>query len=184
MKATRCSVAVQAADGSWAYSEAATQRWIDNFHTGYNLCALRSIARYGNTAEFDTHIRAGFQFYRNNFFADCGAPKYFHNQKYPIDVHCVAQSIITLLALRDLDHSSVALAESVFRWAMAHMWDERGYFYYQVLPLGTNRLPYMRWSQAWMLLGLTELLEYRRKMVLSKENSTEALSSVRSGPAA
>ena len=37
---------------------------------------------------------------------------------------------------------------------MAHMWDERGFFYYRVLRGLTIRTPYMRWSQAWMLLAL------------------------------
>jgi hypothetical protein len=41
----------------------------------------------------------------------------------------------------------------------AHMWDEQGYFYYQVLPYYKNKIPYMRWSQAWMLLAVSTLLE-------------------------
>jgi hypothetical protein len=43
---------------------------------------------------------------------------------------------------------------------MANMWDERGYFYYRVLRFLTIRISYMRWSQAWMLLALTTLLEH------------------------
>jgi hypothetical protein len=69
----------------------------------------------------------------------------------------VAQSIITLLAFRDLDPDNVRLACSVFRWAMSHMWDDQGFFYYRVLRFGTIRTSYMRWSQAWMLRALSEL---------------------------
>ncbi len=159
LKVTRYSADKQDEDGSWVYGEHPTQHWIDNFHTGYNLLALRSICRDAETSEFEGHIRRGFEFYRNNFFREDGAPKYFHNRTYPIDIHSVAQSIITLTELRDLDEKSVPLAFSVFRWAMAHMWDERGYFYYRVLPFGTVKISYMRWSQAWMLLALTTLLE-------------------------
>jgi hypothetical protein len=74
----------------------------------------------------------------------------------------VAQSIITLLAFRDLDPDSVSLAQSVFQWALNHMWDDRGFFYYRVLRFGTIRASYMRWSQAWMLLALATLLESAR----------------------
>src|SRR5205814_2080979 len=81
------------------------------------------------------------------------APRYFHNRTYPIDIHCVAQSIITLLTFRDLDPRNAELADSVFRWAMNHMWDDRGFFYYRVLRCCTIRTSYMRWSQAWMLLA-------------------------------
>jgi hypothetical protein len=159
LKVARYSVSRQHDDGSWDYGEASTQRWADNFHTGYNLCALRCIARDAGTTEFDVRIKKGFEFYRSRFFRDDGAPNYFHDKTYPIDIHCVAQSIITLLAFRDLDESSIHLARSVFIWAMMNMWDDQGYFYYQVYPAYTNRISYMRWSQAWMLLALSTFLE-------------------------
>lgn len=154
----RYSVSKQNGDGSWDYGESSTQCWVDNFHTGYNLCALRSISQYAETSEFDSHIRRGFEFYLDHFFRDDGAPKYFHNRTFPIDIHNVAQSIITLLTFKDLDENNVSLAFKVLRWALTHMWDERGYFYYQALPVGTNRISYMRWSQAWMLVALSSLL--------------------------
>lgn len=159
LKVARYSAAKQYDDGSWDYGEAPTQRWIDNFHTGYNLCALQSISRYAETTEFELCIRRGFEFYRAHFFREDGAARYFHNRTYPVDIHCVAQSIITLLALRDLDPGNVQLAYSVFRWALNHMWDDRGFFYYRVLRFCTIRTSYMRWSQAWMLLAVSTLLE-------------------------
>jgi len=73
----------------------------------------------------------------------------------------VAQSIITLILLRDLDPGSVSLARSVLQWAMENMWDDRGFFYYRVLRSCTIRTSYMRWSQAWMLLALSTLLSYQ-----------------------
>lgn len=158
----RYSVARQKQSGAWDYGEHATQGWADNFHTGYNLCALRSIARNIGTGEFDTAIQRGFEFYRANFFKENGAPKYFHDRTYPIDAHCVAQSIITLLELRDLAADSIDMAEKVYSWAMENLWDAEGYFYYQVQPVYKNRISYMRWTQAWMLLALTKLLEYSR----------------------
>ena len=161
LRVARYSANQQDENGSWAYSELPTQKWVDNFHTGYNLCALSSISKYLGTSEFESHITRGFRFYRNHFFRDDGAPKYFHNNVYPIDVHCVAQSIITLADLEDLDPGNVKLAHSVFRWAMTCLWDERGYFYYRKLRVGTIKISYMRWSQAWMLLALATLLEHK-----------------------
>jgi len=158
LRVTRCSVAAQREDGSWPYGESPSQQWVDNFHTGYNLCALRSIADDVDTVEFDACIRHGFDFYRAHFFREDGAAKYFHNRTYPIDIHCVAQSIITLLGCRDLDAGNVRLARSVFRWAMDHLWDDRGFFYYRALRFCTIRTSYMRWSQAWMLLAMATLL--------------------------
>ena len=158
LQVARQAVGKQHADGSWLYGEHPSQRWIDNFHTGYNLEALHSIAQSLATEEFDGNIRRGFEFYRNHFFREDAAPKYFHDRAYPIDVHCVAQSILTLLEFRDLDAGNLELADSVFNWAMKHMWDERGFFYYRVLRFCTIRTSYMRWSQAWMLLALSSLM--------------------------
>jgi len=158
LRVTRYSVSKQRADGSWDYGEAPSQHWIDNFHTGYNLCALQAICHYAETTEFESCIRRGFEFYRAHFFREDGAVRYFQDRTYPIDIHCVAQSIITLLALKDVDPDNIALARSVFRWAMKHMWDDRGFFYYRMLRTCTIRTSYMRWSQAWMLLAMTNLL--------------------------
>ena len=159
LRAARQAVARQEADGSWFYGEASSQRWIDNFHTGYNLSALRRIGLALGTAEFEESVRRGYEFYRTHFFREDAAPKYFHDRVYPIDIHCVAQSILTLLEFHDLDAGSNEQAQRVLGWAMKHMWDERGFFYYRVLRLGTIRTSYMRWSQAWMLLALATALQ-------------------------
>jgi hypothetical protein len=158
LRAARHAVAQQRIDGSWYYGQEPSQHWIDNFHTGFNLCALKSIAQSLGTDEFDSGLRRGLNFYVRHFFRVDGAPRYFHDRTYPIDIHSVAQSIITLLSLRHIDPGNAPLARSVWRWAVDHMWDERGFFYYRVLRSGKIRIPYMRWSEAWMLLATAILL--------------------------
>ena len=155
----RYSAAKQRDDGSWPYGESPKQQWVDNFHTGYNLGALRAIGKYADTSEFESHVRRGFEFYRARFFREDGAARYFHDRTYPIDSHCVAQSIITLLEFKDLDAYSVTQANRVFDWAMSNMWDDRGFFSYRVLPFCRIKTSYMRWVQAWMLLALSTLVE-------------------------
>jgi hypothetical protein len=44
-----------------------------------------------------------------------------------------------------------------------HMWDERGYFYYQKHRYWTNRIPYLRWGQAWMLLALATMMDHAQR---------------------
>lgn len=159
LKAARYSAGKQRSDGSWGYGELPTQQWVDNFHTGYNLCALAAIARWADTFEFEGNIRLGLDFYLKNFFREDGAPKYFHNSTYPIDIHSVAQSIITLLELKRVNQGNLRQAQAVFDWVISNMWDERGYFYFQVHRYYKNKISYMRWSQAWMLLALSHLHE-------------------------
>jgi hypothetical protein len=161
LKAARFSAGKQHSDGSWDYGECdqPSQRWIDNFHTGFNLCALRAIGLNADSSEFEPSIRRGFDFFCAHFFAKDGAPKYYHDRLYPIDIHSAAQSIITLVTLTDLDSNNIMLANDVLAWTMSNMWNTRGSFYFQKHRWWTNRIPYMRWSQAWMLFALTKLVE-------------------------
>ena len=159
LKVTRYAASKQNDDGSWYYGESTESKWIDNFHTGYNLLALKDISRYAETDEFKEPIKKGFGFYLANFFEKDGAPRYYHNKTCPIDIHCVAQSIITLEAFKDMDETNHQKAKTTLNWAMNNMWNKSGYFYYQIHRLYTNRISYMRWSQAWMLLALSSLIE-------------------------
>lgn len=170
LRVARYSAAKQHADGSWYYGELRSQRWIDNFHTGYNLCALRSISLSLDMIEFDSQIRKGFDFYRARFFRRDGAARYFHDRTYPIDIHSVAQSIITLFTFRDLEPDNISQAHLVLQWALNHMWDDRGFFYYRVLRLATIRTSYMRWSQAWMFLALATLVCGSAPVVRQRES--------------
>jgi len=157
--AARFSVMRQAEDGSWPYGESPAQQWIDNFHTGYNLTALKRIAAVAFDGEFNDSLRKGFEFYITHFFEPDGTPKYYHDETYPIDIHAVAQSIITLVEFADFRHGNLTVAQKVFEWAWNNMRDRNGYFYFQKRRLFTNKNSYMRWAQAWMLVALVTLAE-------------------------
>ncbi|MDA8098001.1 MAG: glycosyltransferase family 2 protein [Nitrospiraceae bacterium] len=171
LAAARYSLSWQRRDGSWFYGEGPNQHWVDNFHTGFNLCALADIGRYAETAEFDESLRRGYAFYREHFFRNNGAPRYFHDRDFPFDVHSAAQSIITMSKLQDPDEECGQRAEDVLHWSLDHLRDKKGFFYYQEHPLYRNRISYMRWSQAWMLLALATLLE--KHADVRKENDSE-----------
>ncbi len=158
LRVARYAVARQNEDGSWFYGETPQSRWIDNFHTGYNLMALKDISRYADTNEFEPALTRGLEYYKNHFFRPDGAPKYFHNKLYPIDTHCLAQSIITMEAFKDRENTYNEVALSALDWAIKNMWNKKGYFYYQANRFYKNRISYMRWSQAWMLLALSILI--------------------------
>jgi len=159
LDAARYSVGKQHKEGSWSYGELPSERWIDNFHSGFNLVAFRQINQYSGTKEFDGAIRRGLEFYRKHFFRKDGAPRYFHDATYPIDIHSVAQSIITLIEFRDFADGNMPLVYSVLNWGLRNMWDARGFFYFQKLQYYKVRIPFMRWSQAWMLMALSTFLE-------------------------
>lgn len=158
MAAARYSIEKQRGDGAWPYGESPTQQWIDGFHTGYNLCALKVIHRMCPEPWIADSMRKGFAFYRANFFENDCIPKYFHNSTYPIDVHSIAQSIITLLEFPEMDPGGRDLAGRIAAWALANFRSPDGSFHYQHGKIYSNKISYMRWSQAWMLQALSSIL--------------------------
>jgi hypothetical protein len=162
-RAVRYTLSRQRPDGSWPYGEGKTQRWIDNFHTGYNLVALLKFSQMNRIKELPDFISKGFRFYILNFFTPDGSPKYFHDRVWPIDIHSVAQSIVTLCEFSDFHRDALPLAEKVFQCALLTMRSEKGYFYYQKMRFLKNKISYMRWSQAWMLYALAFLADRQRR---------------------
>jgi hypothetical protein len=159
LAATRFTVRRQRPDGSWPYGLDARDQWVDNFHTGFVLVALREIGRSLNTDEFSVAALLGYQFWKEQLLDEAYIPKYYPHQKYPIDIHCVAQTIITLLEYSDVDPGAGDAAARLCRWAIDEMQDPRGFFHYQVHRYYRVRIPYMRWGQAWMHLALTKFTE-------------------------
>jgi len=150
-------VASQRPDGSWLYGNESRQRWIDHFHTGYNLCALLDYMEQCDDRSFEASLVKGYEFYIQHLFDATGAPKYFHNSLYPIDIHSCSQAILTLLAFADRDPSGQERAIRTALWTIRNMQAPEGFFYFQRHRCWTNRTAFMRWGQAWMLHALARL---------------------------
>ena len=145
----------QQENGAWSYGRYDFHQWIDNFHTGYNLECISDYLKYSKTDEFEENLQKGFKYYIETFFTEEGIPKYYNNSIYPIDIHAPSQLIITLHKLNKYEEYK-GMAEKVLVWTIDHLQSpEGGYFYYQINRFFTSKIPYMRWSQAWMFLALT-----------------------------
>lgn len=157
LAAGRFTARRQRADGSWAYGVATRDGWVDNFHTGYVLVALNRIGACLNTNEFDCAVQAGYEFWKTRMFESGVIPKYYPDCTYPVDIHSVAQAILTFVELSGSDPEAGERAERVALWALRNMRNPKGFFHYQLRRPFRIRIPYMRWSQAWMqqaLMGL------------------------------
>lgn len=144
-------------DGAWVYGMLPVQSWVDSFHTGYNLDALIAYQEITGDMSFNRNIENGFDYYIRNFFEPDGTPKYYDIQKYPIDIHCPGQLLVTLSRLHKIDEYR-ELAEKVLGWTVRNMQDKRGYFYYQLKPGISSKISYMRWSNAFMFNALSHYL--------------------------
>ena len=147
----------QLESGGWYYGRLRRQRWIDGFHTSYNVCALLDYERFTGDRTFKDAMLLGHRYYKATFFTDDGAPKYFHDRTFPIDIHACAQAILHFIAFSSIDPHALELASKTFHWTVRNMAAPNGAFYYQRHRLWTNRALYMRWGQAWMLRALAKL---------------------------
>ena len=149
-------------DGSWYYSTLPFHQWIDNFHTGFNLECIIDYTRFTGDHSFDKHIEKGMKYYLNTFFDQEGRSAYYHNSLYPIDIHAPSQLFVTL-SKAGIFNQNKELADRVLTWTVKNMQSPKGYFYYQKRKFLTNKISYMRWSQAWIFYGLTHYLVNAKK---------------------
>lgn len=148
----------QKPDGSWSYGTLSFHQWIDNFHTGYNLECLKAYSKYCSDDSIYSVIEKGFEYYVHTFFSKQGQPKYYHNKMYPIDTQNTAQLVLTLSKLDKFDEYQ-KLADRVLIWTIQNMQDNQGFFFYQNHKYYTIKIPYMRWTQAWMFYAMSEYLK-------------------------
>ncbi|WP_421918794.1 hypothetical protein [Marinifilum sp.] len=169
-RSVQFSVNHQNEDGSWAYGTLPYHQWVDNFHTGFNLEAMADYQKYTGDDTFNDAIQKGLEYYLNNFFTDEGIPKYYNNTVYPIDIHCPAQLPITLGKLGAFQQNQ-EVVERVLCWTISNLQSSEGFFYFRSGKKIKNKIPYIRWAQAWMFLALStyksETIRLRKKIKAS-----------------
>lgn len=157
-EAVRYSCHHQLPDGAWWYGEEPKFRWIDNFHTGYNLDSIKRYVEATGDDWCQKQLQRGCHYFVETFFEPSGCPRYYHNKTYPVDIQCAAQAIDTLCLFSDEYPESLDLAEKVASWTIVNLLDESGYFYYRKYPFVMSRTPYFHWGQATMFKALAHLL--------------------------
>jgi len=152
------SMRYQRDNGSWYYAETDFQKWIDSFHTGFNLQSILYFLEDGFAKEYKDAFNKGVNFYKLKFFLDDGTPKYYHDRLYPIDIHSAAEAIIFFSRLGS---QYKGLRKKITKWMIDNMQDRDGFFYFQKNRWYTNKIPYIRWSQAWAFYALTDYLMHK-----------------------
>jgi len=151
--ALQYSMKYQHKDGSWFYAETPVQSWIDSFHTGFNLEALKRFIELDLTPEYAENYRRGVDFYANNFFLADGTCKYYHDRLYLVDIHAPAEAL-TFFSAEGSQYKE--LVDKISSWTLENMYNKRtGLFYFRKSKYFTIRTPYLRWSEAWAFRAMT-----------------------------
>lgn len=161
-------LAHQHEDGSWAYSfdvNTGKERQQIDFHQGFVLCSIGNIKDLLsiNDIKWDESIRRGLKYYRDIQFTDEGVSLWRIPKHYPVEIHNQAQGIITFSKFLSYDKEYESFAHQIAEWTIRNMSSNEGYFYYRKFKRYTIKIPYMRWSQAWMFLALSIIISKPNK---------------------
>jgi len=147
----------QRPDGSWPYGEGPRLGWVDGFHTGFVLQGLaRWHARAGDDAAAEA-LRRGLGYYVERLIDPDGAARASDRRRYPIDAHAAGTALAAFAELRAYDDRCLPTARRVLAWTLEHLRRPDGRFAYRRGRVIRNSVPYVRWSDAHVLLGLAEL---------------------------
>lgn len=160
-QAVRYTMDHQRADGSWYYGEGLRWRWVDGYHTGFVLDALYWYMQSTGDDQYENHLRRGMDYYRQHLFSGV-KPKHYSAHTFPIDIQAVAQAIQTFALIPETYHGDLAWSEQVARWAIEHMQDPSGYFYFRKHRFMTDKTPFLHWGQSTMLAALALLLQRKQ----------------------
>jgi len=160
-KMTDFTIAYQKESGLWNYNidiETGKERTKIDFHQGYVLDSIYYVIKYcGENKVYQNALKTGASYYFKNQFKETGQSIFRVPAEYPVEIHNQAQGIITLTRLSYLSEEYAPFAAKIAKWTAENMQSKKGFFFYKKYPMYTIKTPFMRWSQAWMLLALTEL---------------------------
>jgi hypothetical protein len=163
IKVAQQSVSEQGTDGSWVYGSRHHHQFIDGFHTGYNLEALQIIKESLDTLEFDGAITKGLKYYKAELFESDGTAKYYNTNVYPLDMHCVSQAVFTFLKVGKTDED-FSFAKKVIQRSIDTLYiKSKGQFVYQKTKNTSNKINYIRWTQAWVYYSFAYFNQYECK---------------------
>ncbi len=154
----------QKENGCWNYSvnpQTGKEREQIDFHQGYileSLWRIKNLMGWRN-ASVEKAIKMGLEFYRREQFFENGQSKWRIPKIWPVDIHNQAQGIITFSTLSEYDDKYPSFSKKTAKWTIDYMQDRKGFFYFRKGRVFTNKISYMRWSNAWMFFSLTKLLK-------------------------
>lgn len=163
LKAIDFAIHYQKDDGRWNYNvnlDTGKEQLQVDFHQGYVLDSIYETAKYCGAKDnmYQESFAKGLSFYFEEQVLENGQTPWRLPRKWPVEIHNQAQMIIMLSKYGLNTPELKAKLERVIDYTISNMQDKEGFFYYQKHSFYTIKIPYMRWSQAWMFLALSTYL--------------------------
>lgn len=158
----------QNTDGSIYYwnkkqaKELGIQLRTDHYHSGFEMRMLYNSWKNTEKKEIKDALDNYYSFYQKTFFDKEYAPIDFPDGR-TTDIHSCAEALILNSAFYNLFNYPKEILSKTIPWILENMQTSEGWFRYTLTRKKKRNkiinMPYLRWSQAWMLLGLSKALE-------------------------
>ncbi|MHA1365134.1 MAG: hypothetical protein ACTSP5_01820 [Candidatus Heimdallarchaeota archaeon] len=168
LKAINFTLKEQNEDGSIYYwnekqaEELGISLRTDHYHSGFEMRMLYNSWKNTGKTEIKDGLDSYYAFYEKTFFDKEYAPVDFING-ITTDVHTCAEALILNSTFYNLFNYSKEILPKTIPWIIENMQTSEGWFRYTFTRKKkknkTINIPYLRWGQAWMLLGLSKALE-------------------------
>lgn len=144
----------QRPDGAWPYGEGRGLGWVDGYHTAYVLQGLHRWETRTNDRDVRAALERGLDYYLERLLDSDGAPRASDRRRYPIDAHGAGTALAALADLADYDPRCIGASNRVLDWTLSNLRRADGRFAFRRGRMLVNRVPYIRWSDGHILLGL------------------------------
>jgi hypothetical protein len=165
-RAANYAIKEQRDDGSLSYwgKDQTTSFQSDHYHTCFEIRALHSLWKLTGRNEYYLAAERYYNYYRNKFLGQDGAPFRNPDDTRVIDIHGCSEAINCNAQVINDFPQAVEILERTTRWTIKNMQSPHGYFIYRIVTKnGSQRrldVPYIRWGQATMMHGLSVALPY------------------------
>ena len=135
---------------------------LDHYHSGFEIRCLWKISKMLNDKDIYNAYRNYYEFYKQNYI---GIKEIYliPLKKYPINIHGCAEAIICNVIIEDGKYANEKWLINIIEWINNTMLDKDNLYIYEINKFLCfkikTRFKFLRWSQAWMFLALTEHLK-------------------------
>jgi len=130
----------------------------DNYHAGFEIRYLLMIAKTTKYLDAEEAAQRRYNYYCANFIGPNGEPWRNPASDDIVDIHGCAEALLVHSFMIPYNQGAKDRLIRSFTWTLEKMQNKDGSFAYKQYRNKRwkqyDRTPYMRWGQAWMMLGL------------------------------
>jgi len=158
-KAIDFTISTQLDSGLIPYTAKSESLFNDSYHGSYELQCLFRAWKYFEDPSYLRGFNTYFDYYMNAYFKEDGNVSKYSNKMYPIDSTSLADALILFAEVREYVDVS-EYVDRIMNNLSCNWQDQSGYFYYQKTKANNFiKIPFLRWTQGWMALGLAHWYE-------------------------